>query len=87
MRRLDNEDKYFLEKRNVLLEAITDIQEDVYGNNNYGGDSNKKEKDKSEEDEEESVQSASAEVDHDNDDVVRASMVKEDANTSSKFTA
>jgi hypothetical protein len=40
MRRLDNEDKYYLEKRNVLLEAITDIQEGVYGNhsNNEDGD-------------------------------------------------
>jgi hypothetical protein len=31
MRRLDNEDKYNLEKRTVLLEAITDIQEGVGG--------------------------------------------------------
>ena len=29
MRRLDNEDTYYLEKRTVLLEAITDIQEGV----------------------------------------------------------
>jgi len=36
MRRLDNEDKYYLEKRNVLLEAITDIQEGVYGTDNGG---------------------------------------------------
>lgn len=36
MRRLDNEDKYYLEKRNVLLEAIGDIQEGVYGNDNGG---------------------------------------------------
>ena len=31
MRRLDNEDKYFLEKWNVLLETITDVQEGVFG--------------------------------------------------------
>ena len=30
-RRLDNEGKYYLEKRRVLEEAIADIQEDVYG--------------------------------------------------------
>eukprot|EP00571_Detonula_confervacea_P009845 CAMPEP_0172299210 /NCGR_PEP_ID=MMETSP1058-20130122/1569_1 /TAXON_ID=83371 /ORGANISM="Detonula confervacea, Strain CCMP 353" /LENGTH=424 /DNA_ID=CAMNT_0013008571 /DNA_START=81 /DNA_END=1355 /DNA_ORIENTATION=- len=30
-RRMDNEDKYYLEKRKVLEEAITDIQEEVYG--------------------------------------------------------
>jgi len=29
MRRLDNEDKYNLEKRTVLLEAITDIHKRV----------------------------------------------------------
>jgi len=29
-RRMDNEDKYYLEKRRVLEEAITDIQEEVY---------------------------------------------------------
>lgn len=29
-RRMDNEDKYYLEKRKVLEEAITDIQEEVY---------------------------------------------------------
>jgi hypothetical protein len=29
MRRLDNEDTYYLEKRTVLLEAITDTQEGV----------------------------------------------------------
>lgn len=36
MRRLDNEDKYYLEKRNVLLEAITDIQEGVFGGSSSG---------------------------------------------------
>jgi hypothetical protein len=30
-RRMDNEDKFYLEKRKVLEEAITDIQEGVYG--------------------------------------------------------
>jgi hypothetical protein len=34
MRRLDNRDKYYLEKRSELLEAITDIHEIVYGNHN-----------------------------------------------------
>jgi len=29
-RRMDNEDKYYLEKRRVLEEAVTDIQEEVY---------------------------------------------------------
>lgn len=33
-RRMDNEDKYYLEKRRVLEEAITDIQEGVYGDSN-----------------------------------------------------
>jgi len=36
MRRLDNEDKYNLEKRTVLLEAITDIQEGVFGGSSSG---------------------------------------------------
>jgi hypothetical protein len=30
-RRMDNEDKYYLEKRRVLEEAIEEIQEGVYG--------------------------------------------------------
>jgi hypothetical protein len=42
MRRLDNEDKYYLEKRNVLLEAITDIQEGVYGGSNSSSSGNAK---------------------------------------------
>ncbi len=39
VRRLDNEDKYYLEKREVLLEAITEIQEGVYGRRSGGGES------------------------------------------------
>jgi len=35
-RRMDNEDKYYLEKRNVLMDAITDIQEGVYGGKSDG---------------------------------------------------
>ena len=42
MRRLDNEDKYYLEKRNVLLEAITDIQEGVYGGSSSSSSGNAK---------------------------------------------
>ena len=42
MRRLDNEDKYYLEKRNVLLEAITDIQEGVYGGSSSSSGNEKK---------------------------------------------
>ena len=37
VRRLDNEDKYYLEKREVLLEAITEIQEGVYGRRSGSG--------------------------------------------------
>ena len=33
-KRMDNEDKYYLEKRQVLMDAITDVQTNVYG----GGD-------------------------------------------------
>ena len=44
MRRLDNEDKYYLEKRNVLLEAITDIQEGVYGGSSSSSSGNEKKK-------------------------------------------
>ena len=36
MRRLDNEDTYYLEKRTVLFEAITDTQEGVYGGSSSG---------------------------------------------------
>lgn len=46
-RRMDNEDKYYLEKRRVLEEAITDIQEGVYGDSNgatAGEKTEKKEK-------------------------------------------
>jgi len=32
-RRMNNEDKYYLEKRELLMETITDIQEGVYGSN------------------------------------------------------
>ena len=38
MRLLDNDDKYYLEKRNVLVEAITDIQEGVNENHNKNED-------------------------------------------------
>lgn len=31
--RMNNEDKYYLEKRELLMETITDIQEGVYGSN------------------------------------------------------
>ena len=44
MRRLDNEDKYYLEKRNVLLEAITDIQEGVYGGSSNSSSSGNEKK-------------------------------------------
>ena len=30
-KRMDNEDKYYLEKRQVLMDAITDVQTSVYG--------------------------------------------------------
>ena len=33
-RRMDNEDKYYLEKRRVLEESIVDIQEEAYGGGN-----------------------------------------------------
>ena len=35
-RRMDNEDRYYLEKREALLGAITEIQESAYGD--LGGD-------------------------------------------------
>ena len=62
MRRSDNEDKYYLEKRNVLLDAITDIQEFVYGNHNNGGgsDENEEENDKVVEEDEGGGDSSSA---------------------------
>lgn len=45
-KRMNNEDKYYLEKRRVLEEAITDIQEGVYGGgakNGEGAEEKKKE--------------------------------------------
>mmetsp|Transcript_12043 Transcript_12043/g.22405 ORF Transcript_12043/g.22405 Transcript_12043/m.22405 type:complete len:438 (-) Transcript_12043:177-1490(-) len=38
-RRMENEDRYYMEKREALMDAITEIQEDVYG----GGGGEKKE--------------------------------------------
>ena len=48
-KRMDNEDKYYLEKREVLMDSIMDIQSGVYGtsssgkNEDGGGDEEKKE--------------------------------------------
>jgi len=43
-KRMDNEDKYYLEKRQVLMDAITDAQTNVYG----GGDDDDGDKKKEE---------------------------------------
>ena len=48
-KRMDNEDKYYLEKREVLMDSIMDIQSGVYGTSSSGknedgaGDEEKKE--------------------------------------------
>ena len=49
-KRMDNEDKYYLEKREVLMDSIMDIQSGVYGassgmnkDGGGGGDEEKKE--------------------------------------------
>ena len=35
-KRMDNEDKYYLEKREVLMDSIMDIQSGVYGTSSSG---------------------------------------------------
>ena len=49
-KRMDNEDKYYLEKREVLMDSIMDIQSGVYGTsssgkNEDGGDDEEKKED------------------------------------------
>ena len=98
MRRLDNEDKYYLEKRNVLLEAITDIQEGVYGNHNNddngGSDENKEENDKEVREDEGGGEGNSAASDKIGDDAednvdndMTASLLEKEINATKKFTA
>jgi hypothetical protein len=97
MRRLDNEDKYYLEKRSVLLEAITDIQEGVYGNHNNdggggGSDENKEENDKGMEEDEGGGEGSSAASDKIGDDAedninMTASMPEMEKAATNKFTA
>ena len=41
-KRMDNEDKYYLEKRQVLMDAITDVQTNVYGGGDDVEDGDKK---------------------------------------------
>ena len=43
-KRMDNEDKYYLEKRQVLMDAITDVQTNVYGGGDGDEDDGDKEK-------------------------------------------
>lgn len=43
-KRMDNEDKYYLEKRQVLMDAITDVQTNVYGGGDDEDDDKQKEK-------------------------------------------
>ena len=48
-KRMDNEDKYYLEKREVLMDSIMDIQSGVYGTissgkNEDGGEGDDEEK-------------------------------------------
>jgi len=90
MRRLDNEDKYYLEKRNVLLEAITDIQEGAYGTDNggvggSGGGSNSEGEGSSSERTEDEGEGSGGRGDNDDNDA-KASMVEEE-NKATKFTA
>ena len=103
MRRLDNEDKYYLKKRNVLLEAITDIQEGVYGGSSSSSSSSGNEKKNGEnENVGEVVESADekgesnsaiggagdAHVDDDgDDDATTVSMAEEETNATNKYTA
>ena len=89
MRRLDNEDKYYLEKRNVLLEAITDIQEGVYGTDNggvggSGGGSNSEGEGSSSARKEDGEGSGASGDDDDNE--AKTSMTEEE-NKATKFTA
>ena len=100
MRRLDNEDKYYLEKRNVLLEAITDIQEGVYGGSSSSS-GNERKKGENEivgdvvESADEKGESNSAiggagddDVDDDvDDDATTVSMAEEETNATNKYTA
>ena len=37
-KRMDNEDKYYLEKREVLMDSVMDIQSGVYGTSGSGKD-------------------------------------------------
>ena len=99
MRRLDNEDKYYLEKRNVLLEAITDIQEGVYGgsSSSSGNAKNGENENVGEvvESADEKGESNSAiggagddDVDDDvDDDATTVSMAEEETNATKKYTA
>jgi len=48
-KRMDNEDKYYLEKRQVLMDAITDVQTNVYGGGDDVEDGDKKKEEGSEE--------------------------------------
>jgi len=59
-RRMDNEDKFYLEKRRVLEEAIEDIQRDAFSDMNGGGE--KKEEDGSVEGEEKKKQDVESET-------------------------
>ena len=47
-KRMDNEDKYYLEKRQVLMDAITDVQTNVYGGGDDDDDGDKKKEEGSE---------------------------------------
>ena len=47
-KRMDNEDKYYLEKRQVLMDAITDVQTNVYGGGDVDDDGDKKKEEGSE---------------------------------------
>jgi len=100
MRRLDNEDKYYLEKRNVLLEAITDIQEGVYGGSSSSSSGNAKNGENENvgevvESADEKGESNSAiggagddDVDDDvDDDATTVSMAEEETNATKKYTA
>ena len=101
MRRLDNEDKYYLEKRNVLLEAITDIQEGVYGGSSSSSSGNAKKGENENvgevvESADEKGESNSAiggagdddvDDDVDDDDATTVSMAEEETNATKKYTA
>ncbi len=95
-RRLDNEDKYYLEKRSVLLEAIADIQEGVYGNHgnnddDVGGGGGSDEKLVEEDKGGGEISSATNDkvgddADNDDDNDMTASMPEKKINATNKFT-